>query len=45
MAQDSADSKGTLWAELGAEFVGTFILMFFGNGAVVVSVATGSYDL
>jgi len=45
MAEDSADNNGTLWAELGAEFVGTFILMLFGNGAVVVSVATGSYDL
>lgn len=45
MAEDSADKNGTLWAELGAEFVGTFILMLFGNGAVVVSVATGSYDL
>jgi glycerol uptake facilitator len=45
MAEDSAEKNGTLWAELGAEFVGTFILMLFGNGAVVVSVATGSYDL
>ena len=45
MVEDSAEKNGTLRAELGAEFVGTFILMLFGNGAVVVSVATGSYDL
>ena len=45
MAEENGDKNGTLWAELGAEFVGTFILMLFGNGAVVVSVATGSYDL
>jgi glycerol uptake facilitator protein len=45
MAEDNADKNGTLRSELGAEFVGTFILMLFGNGAVVVSVATGSYDL
>lgn len=45
MAEENGDKNGTLWAELGAEFVGTFILILFGNGAVVVSVATGSYDL
>ena len=45
MAEENGDKNGTIWAELGAEFVGTFILMLFGNGAVVVSVATGSYDL
>lgn len=35
----------TLRKELIAEFFGTFILMFFGDGAVAVSVWTGSYDL
>ena len=45
MAKENGDKNGTLLAELGAEFVGTFILILFGNGAVVVSVATGSYDL
>ncbi len=39
------DDKGTLGNELLTEFVGTFILILFGNGAVAVSVATGSYDL
>lgn len=35
----------TLKAELIAEFVGTFILILLGNGAVAVSVWTGAYDL
>lgn len=35
----------TLKAELTAEFFGTFILIFLGNGAVAVSVWTGAYDL
>lgn len=35
----------TLLAEALAEGVGTFILMLFGDGAVIVSVATGAYDL
>ena len=25
MAEDSADNNGMLWAELGAEFVGTYL--------------------
>ncbi len=45
MAEDNGNENGTLWAELGAEFVGTFILILFGNGAVVVSVMTGAYGL
>src|SRR5918992_1901318 len=43
MAEDNGN--GTLGYELLTEFVGTFILILFGNGAVAVSVATGSYDL
>src|ERR687896_208741 len=43
MAED--DGNKTLGYELLTEFVGTFILILFGNGAVAVSVATGSYDL
>lgn len=35
----------TLRSELIAEFFGTFILILFGDGAVAVSVWTGSYDL
>jgi glycerol uptake facilitator protein len=34
-----------LKGELVTEFFGTFILILFGNGAVAVSVWTGSYDL
>lgn len=34
-----------LMKEMGAEFVGTFILVFFGVGAVCVSVWTGAYGL
>lgn len=40
-----AEEGGTLGKELGAEFVGTFILILFGNGAVAVSVLAGSYSL
>lgn len=39
------DEEPTLLAEGLAEGVGTFILMLFGDGAVVVSVITGAYDL
>ncbi len=50
MAEDDGNnSNGNggdhLGSEVGAEFVGTFILILFGNGAVVVSVMTGAYDL
>ncbi len=45
MAEDNGNNKGSLLKELGAEFVGVFILMFFGNGVVVVSVALGAYGL
>ncbi len=45
MAEDNGNNNGTLAKELGAEFVGVFILMFFGNGVVVVSVALGAYGL
>ncbi len=34
-----------LMKEMGAEFVGTFILVFFGVGSVCVSVWTGAYGL
>lgn len=44
MAEDDA-RQPTLMAECLSEVVGTFILMLFGNGAVAVSVLTGSYDL
>lgn len=45
MAEDNGNQNGTLWKELGAEFVGVFILILFGNGSVAVAVATGAYDL
>lgn len=34
-----------LWGEMTAEFFGTFILIFFGDGAIAAAVWTGSYDL
>lgn len=37
--------QNTLLAEMAAEFVGTFLLILIGCGAVAVSVWTGSYDL
>ncbi len=45
MAEDNGNENGTLWAELGAEFVGVFILILFGNGAIAVAVPLGAYDL
>ena len=45
MAENDANGKVVLWDELLAEFFATFILILIGNGAVAVSVATGSYDL
>ena len=38
-------SNNTLVKEMGAEFVGTFILVLFGVGSVCVSVWTGVYGL
>lgn len=38
-------NETTLRDELVAEFFGTFLLMFFGNGSVAVSVWAGAYDL
>ncbi|RXG65707.1 aquaporin, partial [Candidatus Atribacteria bacterium 1244-E10-H5-B2] len=35
----------TIYDEMRGEFVGTFILVFFGVGSVGVAVATGGYDL
>jgi len=37
--------QNSLVAEMGAEFIGTFLLILFGCGSVAVSVWTGSYDL
>ena len=45
MAENDANGKVVLWDELLAEFFATFVLILLGNGAVAVSVATGSYDL
>ncbi|HSM54902.1 MAG TPA: MIP/aquaporin family protein [Candidatus Sulfomarinibacteraceae bacterium] len=38
-------NRNGLLPELTAEFVGTFILILIGDGAVAVSVWTGAYDL
>lgn len=35
----------TIYDEMRGEFVGTFVLVFFGVGSVVVAVATGGYNL
>ncbi len=51
MAENSAEATvehsetSILGRELSAEFVGTFILMFLGDGAVAVSVTLAGYDL
>ena len=37
--------KGSLMGECLAEFVGTFVLMLVGDGAVAVAVFTGAYNL
>ncbi len=39
------ESVKTIWDEMRAEFVGTFIMVFFGVGSVVVGVSTGGYGL
>lgn len=38
-------SQGSLMGECLAEFVGTFVLILIGDGAVAVAVFTGAYDL
>lgn len=39
------NGRRAMYGETLGEFIGTFILVLFGNGAVMVAVATGAYDL